>query len=80
MADEPINLVLEHLRSMRSQLAEHSQRFTEIADRLTRIELATAAIRRDQAGDAETMAHLGARLDRVAEKVDRIERRLDLAD
>jgi predicted nuclease with TOPRIM domain len=80
MADEPINLVLEHLRVIRSQLTEHSARFNDVTDRLIRIELSTAGLRRDQAGDAENVAHLGVRLDRLSQDVERIKRRLDLID
>ncbi|MDB5524386.1 MAG: hypothetical protein JWM58_2149 [Rhizobium sp.] len=80
MAEEPINLVLEHLRAIRSQLNEHDERFNEIILRLTRVELATAGLRREQAGDAENVAYLGARLDKLSGEIDRIKRRLELID
>jgi chromosome segregation ATPase len=80
MADEPINLVLEHLRAIRAKLDEHDERFNDVVHRLTRIEIVNAGLRREQAGDAENVAHLGARLDRLGEEIDRIKRRLELID
>jgi hypothetical protein len=44
------------------------------------MELATAGLRREQAGDAENVAYLGARVDRLGEEIDRIKRRLELID
>ena len=37
-------------------------------------------LRRDQAHDAEVVAHVQTRLDSLAAKIERIERRLDLKD
>lgn len=74
------NLALEMLRDIRRELAgvrdiqrEHGLRLTEIAGSM-------AGLRRDQAGDAEIGAHLAARVDRLHDEIDRIKRRLDLAD
>ncbi len=80
MADEPINLVLEHLRAIRADVGEikHVQR--EHGERLIRVELAMASMRRDQAADAENAAHLGARVDRLSDEIDRIKRRLEITD
>lgn len=80
MSTEPINLVLEMLRAMRGDImairetqAEHGQRLNDLARGI-------AIIRRDQGGDAETVAHLQAQVDRLREQIDRINRRLDLVD
>jgi hypothetical protein len=77
---EAANLVLEILRDLRRELGsvrdvqrEHGLRLTEIAGSL-------AGMRRDQAGDAEIGAHLAARVDRLHDEIDRLKRRLDLAD
>jgi chromosome segregation ATPase len=80
MAEEPINLVLEQLRAIRTQLNRHDERFDEILQRLTRVDLATAGLRREQAGDAENVAYLEARLDKLTGEIDRIKRRLELID
>lgn len=50
----------------------------EVLLRLGRLEQGQGRIRRDQGGDAETIAHVQVQLDQMAERVDRIEKRLDL--
>jgi len=39
-----------------------------------------AGVRREVAGDAEDIAHLGARIDRLREELDQIKRRLDITE
>lgn len=80
MADEPINLVLEHLRAIRTEIAGLRDDVREIKHRQNDMARQIAALRREQAGDAETTAHVEARLDRFGERLERIERRLDIAD
>jgi hypothetical protein len=63
MADDATNLVLKHLRAIRSDV--HEQR--EHGHRLSRLEIGVAALRRDQASDAENT-------------IERIERRLEILD
>ncbi len=80
MSDTPDNLVLEILRAMRADMARTNEILTEYGHRLARIELSLAGVSRDQANDAESIAHLGLRFDRVDDRLDRIERRLGLID
>jgi chromosome segregation ATPase len=80
MSAEPLNLVLEHLRAMRADLSEIRDAQREHGHRLYRMETDLTGLRRDQANDAEGVAHVNARLDRLREDVDRIRRRLDLQD
>jgi len=80
MADEPPNLVLELLRAMRGDMAEMREDVQEVLTRMSRLEEGQARGRRDQAGDAETLAHLQAQMDRMREEVARIKRRLDILD
>jgi archaellum component FlaC len=80
MAEEPINLVLEHLRAMRLQMNEMNELLHDHSHRLNRIELTTAGVRRAQAGDAENVAHLGTRVDRLADDVALVRNRLGMAD
>jgi hypothetical protein len=65
---------------VRTDLREVKEVLREQGHRLGRIETGLAGLRRDQADDAAGVAEMGQRLDRLAEKVDRIERRLDLSD
>lgn len=80
MAGEPDNLVLEHLRQLRAKLDQHDERFNEILLRLSELGSGQAAMRRDQALDAEGSAHLAARVDRLRDEIERIKRRLELTD
>jgi hypothetical protein len=80
MSDEPENLVLRYLRriDLRGDAMDH--KLDEVVGRLTRLELLFAGLRRDQANDAESAAYLSARTDKIKERINRIERRLDLVD
>lgn len=80
MADDVNNLVLEHLRAIRADLRDGRDTMLEQGNRLTRMEIGLAGLRRDQGTDAGGVAELGLRLDRMADTVRRIENRLDLVD
>lgn len=80
MTDEPFNLVLELLRAIRTQLASVEADVREIKGTQATMLSTLAALRRDQANDAEISAHLHVRLDRLTDEVNRIKRRLDLVD
>ncbi|MBI5121774.1 MAG: hypothetical protein HZA67_12275 [Rhodospirillales bacterium] len=74
------NLVLEHLRAIRADVGVLREDTREVKLRLNELQASTAGMRRDQALDAEVSAHLQAQFDRLREDVDRIKRRLDLAE
>ena len=80
MAEDASNLVLEHLRAMRADMQEMKEMLREHGHRLTRIEASIASLRREQAGDAENVAHLEARIDRLTDEIARIKRRLEIVD
>jgi hypothetical protein len=52
----------------------------DVKERLTHVETMLASQRREMALDAEGVAMLSARFDRLAEEVDRIKRRLEISD
>jgi len=64
MAEEPQNLLIAHLRYIRGAVDGLREDMHEVKTRLGLIE--------------ETCASLSRRLDRLDDRVDRIERRLDL--
>ena len=64
MVEDTTNLVLEHLRAVRTNLRDVRDVLHEQGHRLTRIELGLASLRRD----------------RLADRVQRIERRLEIMD
>ena len=80
MADHVENLMLEHLKRFQATLERIEQRLGELTIRQTETHSAVLGLRRDQVNDAEISAHLQVQLDGVKERLDRIERRLDLAD
>ncbi|OCX75602.1 hypothetical protein [Acidithiobacillus thiooxidans] len=74
------NLVLEQLRKIRTELDAARERDHEILARLSGIETGLTRIARDEAGNyAENIQDRHA-IDRIRERLDRIERRLELAD
>ncbi len=80
MVDPGYELMLEQLRQIRATQAVHSQKFDEVLHRLSALELGQPGMRRERAGDAETVALLQARVDRVEGQIDRINQRLELTD
>lgn len=84
MADNIEHLILEQFRAMRNQVAslqsEMRSEFADVKYRINRLETAVAGIRRDEAGQAEDIARQQAFIDRLVERVQRIEGRLELSD
>jgi len=81
---EPDNLVLEHLYAIHDQIAGIGAEMRAQREHMNGIE---RTLERLDRGVAETRAEvislradLGGRLDRVTDRVERIERRLDLAE
>ncbi len=70
---ETDNLILEHLRAIRGTLDRHSDELREIKERVGIIETGVGNL-------GAQYASLSTRLDRLDERVARIERRLDLQD
>ncbi|MFE0756955.1 hypothetical protein ACFW16_23540 [Inquilinus sp. NPDC058860] len=66
MTDETTNLVLEHLRHIRGGIDDLRQDMREVKTRLGLLE--------------QQYAVISGRLDRLTDRVERIERRLDLAE
>jgi len=78
MADTPENIVLEHLRTIRSELAAVRDDLRELRARQVETHTAVLALRRDQVNDAETGATLAVRVDRLTDRMERIEQRLEM--
>jgi uncharacterized coiled-coil protein SlyX len=79
MTESIENLILEHLKRFQTDLAAARERDSEMLSRLGRLELAIAGLRRDIAHFDEGAAEQSLRLDRLVERMDRVERRLELA-
>ena len=73
MTDNTENLVLEHLRAIRSTLSDHGERLNRIELRLATIEQTLGSLFALSGSDRETLTTLTRR-------VERIEHRLELRD
>ena len=80
MADETEKTVLEHLKAMRSELAAMREDLRELRKCQHETHTGVLAVWRDQSHDADTGFHLAARVDRLADRLERIEHRLDPVD
>ena len=80
MSDNPDNLVLNLLRTIRSEIDAIRRTQTEHGHRLATIEVGVAGIRRDIGSDAMHAAEESRRLDGAIERITTIERRLELRD
>jgi septal ring factor EnvC (AmiA/AmiB activator) len=80
VADSVENLILEPLREIRADIGGIKEDVRETKQRLTSLEAAVAGLRRDDANLYGNVIDQQGRYDRLAERVKRIEHRLDLAD
>ena len=80
MTDDTANIILEHLRALRADLSVIKDDIREIKSRLTSLEAAVAGMRRDSANLFGDVVESHVRHDRLVERIERIERRLDLRD
>jgi len=74
------NLVLELLRAIRGDIGVLATDMRDVKHRLTALELGVAGMRRDTAVAYELIAGSNLRTDTLTDRVQRIERRLDLSD
>ncbi|MFO1268952.1 MAG: hypothetical protein U1F25_09785 [Rubrivivax sp.] len=79
MSDASDNLLLEHLKRFQATLERTERKVDEVIYRIGQLELGSAAVRRDVAHNDDSIAGLSVRMDRVNERIDRIERRLEIA-
>lgn len=82
MNDNVEHLILEPFRGLRNQIATlqstMQSEFSDVKQRINRVESAIAGIRREEAGTAEDIARQQASIDRLNERISHIERRLEL--
>jgi hypothetical protein len=76
------NIVLEHLKGLRSDVAAmrsdmHAE-FKDLKARLNHLEASMAGVRRDNALTAEYFARQQISIDSLADRILRIEKRLEL--
>jgi outer membrane murein-binding lipoprotein Lpp len=74
------NLVLEHLRHIRGRVDQISDDMSDLKHRMSSLEHAMVAVKREVASGDETDARQQISIDKLVERIDRIERRLELAN
>lgn len=79
MTDNVENLLLEHLKAIRADLGSLKADLKENTQRLGRVEVSLVSLRRDSIHVEEGQVEQDMRLDRLAERLERIERRLELS-
>ena len=81
MTDTVTNeLILEHLKAIQSKLSVHDSRFERIESRLSDLESHISTMKTDIATLVGTTMRIDNHHDTLTRRVERIERRLDLAD
>ena len=78
MTDVVENLLLEHLKRFQAGQDRIERKLEELVQRAGQLELGLAGLRRDAAHADENGAGISIRLDRVSERLDRMERRLEI--
>lgn len=79
MSESVDNLVLEHLKKIQAEQSAARERDAEILNRLSHIESGIARIARDEATNYSEIIQDRHAADKIRERLDRIERRLELA-
>lgn len=83
MSDNIDNLVLEQLRALRNEIlafrSENQSEFSEVKHRLTRVESSLASMRGENVGTQEDVYRQQGVIDSIKERLQRIEKRLEIA-
>ncbi len=80
MSEKTDNLVLEHLKSIRADQSSHDRKFDEILSRLAHLETMVARQGRDLAELVSMRVEDRHSVDGLRQRIERIERRLELVD
>lgn len=78
------NIIIEQLKALRSDIAgmrtEMTTEFKDIKARLNHLDVSVAGVRRDAANGAEDFARQQVSIDNLVERIQRLERRLELTN
>lgn len=78
MTDSAENLIIEHLRHIRGRVDRIVEDMGDLKQRMSSLETAMVSVKRGVAAGDETDARQQTSLDRLLDRIERIERRLDL--
>jgi hypothetical protein len=80
MTETVENLMLEHLKKIQAEQSAARERDTEILSRLSHIESGIARIARDESMNYGEIIEDRHTVDKLKERIERIERRLELTN
>lgn len=78
MIENVENLILEHLRAIRGDIGSLNESVRELKSRMTNLEVTVAGLRRDMAEMYAEVVGQHGRYDKLVERIERIEKRLEL--
>jgi len=78
MTENVENLIVEHLRHIRGRVDRIAEDMSDLKHRMSSLESAMVLVKRDASSGDETDARQQVSLDRLLDRIDRIERRLDV--
>ena len=73
------SVVLEHLRHIRGRVDQVADDMSDLKHRMSSLEHAMVTVKREVASGDETDARQQVSIDRLVERIERIERRLEIA-
>lgn len=79
MAENVENLVIEHLRHIRSRVDQIADDMSDLKQRMSSLETSMVLVKREVAASDETDIRLQVSLDKLVERIQRIEKRLELS-
>jgi uncharacterized protein (UPF0335 family) len=80
MTENVESVIIEHLRHIRGRVDRIAEDMSDIKHRMSSLESAMVLVKREVAAGDETDARQQLSLDRLSDRIERIERRLELAD
>ena len=80
MAEVSLEMIQLMLQRVLDTVRRHDNEFVDVKQRLGELQIGVAGCRRDIAQTGETIAHMQVQIDRVNDRLDRVERKLELRD